>query len=91
MPAALIAAGVMVVGLPLGIVLSTSRARPDGWAVPLWFGIPLFSSLIMLLGTIVSIVLFNRPKFAVPPHLRSERGMLFGRRKPRRSQTDPGY
>jgi len=49
-----------------------------GFIRPAWFSLPL--SVVGLLGlpTWISIYLFNRPRFLVPPSMRGDRGVLAG-------------
>lgn len=47
-----------------------------GFARPWWYVVPAIGVLLVGLALFGSIVLINRPKLLVPPHLRGERGVL---------------
>ena len=66
----------MVVGVPL-TVLAVDRSGTLGDVFTGALGVVLV--FLVLAGlTWVTVVLFNRPRFAVPPHLRNRRGLIGG-------------
>ena len=52
---------------------------PHGAVAPPWFGALL--ALVLIPGIVceLGVALFNQPKFVVPPHLRTDSGLLGAR------------
>jgi len=59
-----------------------NRTSPDSTAYDV-LGTLGAASVLLLIGLTASITLVNRPRFLVPPHLRSQRGVLQERRERR--------
>jgi hypothetical protein len=74
-----------------GVLMLTSAAllmavRDLGWPAPAdrvaWYGVLRFVVVVLWVVTPslgISVILFNRPRFVVPPHLRDQRGMVTDR------------
>ena len=78
----------VVAALPFSFLLilfgwAFNRTRPDSTAFDV-LGTLGAASVFLLIGLVASITLINRPRFLVPPHLRSQRGVLQERRERRR-------
>lgn len=72
MPSALPVLMLAVISLPL---LSAVPEQPEGpFARPLAVVVPFFVIFGLVMGAMLGTVLFNRPKFLVPPHLREQDG-----------------
>jgi hypothetical protein len=74
LPTAVVAGWAMLVGTPL-TVLAVGRTDTVGDVLTGALGVVLVC--IVLAGALwVTVVLFNRPRFVVPPHLRDRPGLL---------------
>jgi len=49
-----------------------------GFIRPAWYSLPLSVAALLAIPTWISIYLFNRPRFLVPPSMRGDRGVLGG-------------
>jgi hypothetical protein len=75
MPVGSISFLVLMAGLLILIFVPTEGGC-CGFAVPNWFVFPFLISFFGTLGLALSVILFNRPRFIVPPHLRSQVGAI---------------
>ena len=70
-------AALFLVLLLAAIVLApfVEEQPPDsfGFVRPAWFSLPVAIAPFIVVSLWISIYVFNRPKFLVPPHLRDDR------------------
>jgi hypothetical protein len=87
LPAGLMGGWLLVAATIVAAMVATEKLASS----PGFGGLAILVFLVFLsLGTVASIVLFNRPSFAVPPHLRSQTGAVSewrGARSRRRSSA----
>lgn len=85
LPTAIVAGWTMLLGVPL-TVLAVGRTDTVGDVLTGALGIVL-AAVVATATVWVTVVLFNRPRFAVPPHLRDRPGLLV---TPRRGRIRAG-
>ena len=74
LPVAVVAAWAMLIGVPLTVIgMAQHGTIADLFAIAL--GAVLFF-IVLAAITWLTVVLFNRPRFAVPPHLRNRPGLI---------------
>jgi hypothetical protein len=75
MPLAFFAGCFLLVAVIVGAFVPQD-SDSEGFAAPAWYVIPVLGTFFMSLVLFFSVVLVNRPRFVVPPHLRDQPGAL---------------
>jgi hypothetical protein len=76
MPLGWLAACTLVLALVTAPLVPSGDAYPLGFARPLWYTAPVLLVFLGSLLLMLTVALFNTPKWPVPPHLRAQRGAL---------------
>jgi hypothetical protein len=73
LPLAVLFCWLLTLFIVLGPFIPEQPRDAFGFIRPAWYSLPLAIAPLVAIPLWISIYLFNRPRFLVPPHLREER------------------